>query len=283
VFPNAAAVTASGLKPGQSIRLDALGGTDVDGYIAGILRYRKMSVSSITNNIVNISAGYGIGGFGFIIDNATGTRSGSFGGTVNYRFDASTAHNQERVMTGLRAILYGYTTPQNPAFTNSYLYDPSGDVTKVTVSRNIVRTTNKIFKGDNLTALEIDTTITGTGEEYPQSGTLILGYGTDQFEGPIRFYAVVENPGNNQILIDPAYRFKHTHEAGTQVQTIYQNSPFVPGTDGSDFPCYITGTTTARETMFSLIELLVAAGIFVEREVIKPDLRYDDTEITVFD
>jgi len=282
-FPNSAAAIASGLTPGLSFRLDALGGTDIDGYIAGILRYRKLSVTSVNNNIINISTGYGIGGFGFIIDDVTGTRSGSFGGNPTYFLDKTSAHNQERVLGGLRAILYGYTTPQNPAFTNSYMYDPQGDVTKVTVSRFIVRSTDKIFKGDNLTAIEVDTTVSGTGEEYPQSGNLIMGYGTDKFEGPIRYYAVVKNPGNNQILIDPAYRFRHTHEAGTQVQTIYQNFPFTPGTDGSDFPCYITGTTTARETMFALIELLVAAGIFLLREVIKPELRYDDDEIVVFD
>ena len=122
------------------------------------------------------------------------------------------------------------------------------------------------------------------GEKFPSSGKLILGFGTDQFEGPISYYATVENPGSNQILIDPSYRFKHSHTAQvTSVQYIHSNQPFTPSMDGSEFPVYITGTAQARNTMFTLAELLVASGIFIEEDVLLPGLRFEDTAIEPFD
>ena len=283
-FPNASAAIASGLIAGMSCKLDVVGGIDANPYVAGILRYQKMTVVDVSSNIVKISTGYGIGPFGLIISAATGKRSGEFGGNaITQYLDKTITHNKKVVLEGLKALIYGYTKPQNPAFTNSYMYDPSGEATKVTVSKYIVKSSKKIFKGDNIPFIEIAQTQTTEGDELPQSGSIVLGFGSNSFEGPINYYAVIKNPGNNQILIDPAYKFKNTHNIGTQVQLIHKALPFSPGIDGDDFPTYLTGTVSARETMFLLIELLVAAGIFVEKEVIKPDLRYNDSGVTVFD
>jgi hypothetical protein len=66
------------------------------------------------------------------------------------------------------------------------------------------------------------------------------------------------------------------------VQYIHTNSPYAPGVDGSAYPFYITGTAEARNTLFELAELLVAAGIFIEEDVLLPALRYDDTAIEPF-
>ena len=141
----------------------------------------------------------------------------------------------------------------------------------------IVKLTDNILKGDNLTALQIDSATIPSGKSFPTTGNLILDYGNDQLEGPIRFFAVVDNTTSGQILIDPAYRFKKAHAIGGSVQSIHASAAYSPGTDGTDYPVYVTGTTAARDTLFTLIRLLVASGIFVESDVILPNLRYDDT------
>ena len=110
----------------------------------------------------------------------------------------------------------------------------------------------------------------------------MLGYGTDKFEGPINYYATIQNTGQNQILIDPAYRFKKTHTAGTTAQYIHARVPLSPSRDGTDYQAYITGTNSARNTMFKLFDLLVAAGIFVDQNVLIPKLRNGDPSASPF-
>lgn len=84
-------------------------------------------------------------------------------------------------------------------------------------------------------------------------------------------------------MVDPAYKYKFSHPIGDKVQFIHETQPYTPTKFGKDFPVYVTGTTQAREAMFTLIKSLVAAGIFIEKEVILPDLRYDDVMIPIFE
>lgn len=283
-FSSSAAAQASGIIPNTRFKFDVASGTNVNNYIASVLKFSTLNALEISNNRIDFFSGYGVGGAGLIISNVTGKRSGFFGGSsVTHYFDKTSSGNMDRVFNNLRASFIGYTKSVNPAFVGSFLYDPSGEKTTVTVSKYLVRLTNSILRGANVGSLEVDTTLTADGEEFPQSGEIVLDYGTDQFEGPIRYYAVITNPGSNQILIDPAYKFKKSHAALASVQKIYTTQPFRPDTSGLDLPIYLTGTTTARETLFALADLLVAAGVFVEKDVVLPDLRYQDPAIQVFE
>ena len=282
-FPSQSARIVTGLVPGTTFRLSTSLGVDVDPYFANILRYTLLTVISATGSVVNFSIGQGPGGTGTAITGISGRRSGYFGGTVNYRFDKTSSYNQERVMTDLKGIFMSYSASENSAYVGSFIYDPNGLRTAYTVSQYIVKLTDNILKGDNLTALQIDSATIPSGKSFPTTGNLILDYGNDQLEGPIRFFAVVDNTTSGQILIDPAYRFKKAHAIGGSVQYIHASAAYAPGTDGTDYPVYITGTTAARDTLFTLIRLLVASGIFVESDVILPNLRYDDSGIQVFD
>lgn len=281
-FPSV--IAASVFTPGMVFKFDPAGGTDVVGYLAAPLRYRLLTVVAVSGNIVDFQAGLGTAPNGLIIDDVTGKRSGSIGGgAVSYHLDKTSIHNLDYVFDGLLATMLGYTASSNPGYLGSYLYDPDGAAGEdVTVSKFLVHTTQTILRGDNFSALLVDE-VMANGEEFPQTGTIVLDYGTDGFEGPIRYYAVVENPGANQILIDPAYRFKKAHALGASVQYIHQNQVYRPTQDGVDLPFYVTGTAQARNTMFALAELLVAAGIFVEQDILLPDLRYDDSAVVPFD
>lgn len=282
-FPSNSARIATGLTPGTTFRLSTSLGTDVDPYFAGILRYTLLTVSSASGSTVSFSIGQGPGGTGTVITGISGRRSGYFGGTVNYRLDKTSSYNLERVFADLKGIFMSYSEPQNPDYIGSFIYDEKGLQTAFTVSQYVVKLTDNVLRGDNLTALQVDGASTASGKAFPTSGELVLDYGNDQIEGPIRFFAVVDNNSSGQILIDPAYRFKKAHAVGANVQYIHAATSYVPSTDGTDYPVYVTGTTAARNTLFTLIKLLVASGIFVESDVILPDLRYDDTSIPSFD
>ena len=282
LFPTIGDAQASGLQAGQAFNIDGSGGTDVDPYIAGQLRFRRLEVTSVEGNQINFNAGLGEGTNGLIISGIFGIRSGSFGGTPTYFFDATTATNKARVFQNLRALFVYRTPSANPYYVGSFIYDPQGVKTSVTVSKYVTNLVNGIFKGDNPPAIIVDSLQSADGAPFPTTGQLVLGYGTDNYEGPINYYATILNGMENQILIDPAYKFKKTHQPGVKVQYIYANTPYVPKTDGSDIPFYITGTSAARNTLFALLDLLVAAGIFVQQDVLFPQLRYSDPALNPF-
>lgn len=282
-FPSSPSRIATGLTPGTTFRLSTSLGTDVDPYFAGILRYTLLTVISASGSTISFSIGQGPGGTGTIITGISGNRSGYFGGSVNYRLDKTSTYNTARVFSDFRAIYLAYLKSQNSNFVGSFLFDPSGEKTAFTVSQYTTKLTDNVLRGDNLTALMVSSAQSPTGKDFPTSGELIIDYGNDQLEGPIRYFAVIDNTTSGQILIDPAYRFKKAHAVGANVQYIHSNTAYIPKTDGSDYPVYVTGTTASRNTLFTLIRLLVASGIFVESDVILPNLRFDDSGTKVFE
>ena len=189
-------------------------------------------------------------------------------------------------MNNLRACFLAYTPSKNPAYVSSYIYDPQGVQTLHTVSKYITHTSGSILRGSNPGVMFIDkaSNLEG-GLTFPQSGTMMLDYGMDAVEGPISYLAVIDGGGviPSQIVIDPAYRFKKTHAEGAQVQYIHANTPYVPGIDGSAYPVYVTGTAQARNTLFKLLEGLVAGGVFLQPDVLLPNLRYQDPAIPPFE
>jgi hypothetical protein len=276
-FLNPAAVVASGLAVGQRVRLDATSGIDIVPALASVLKSINLEVISISGNTVNLKAAVGVGPEGLIIDNVSGFRQGSFGGNaVTYRFDKTSTHNQQ-ILESMKFVNLTYQPSSNDLYVGSFLYDETGQVSTLQVGRQIVRLTQGVLRGENPTGLLVD------GTDFPQSGNLVMEFGTSRREGPIRFFALIANPGATQILLDPAYRFKTTHPIGAEVQVVTALTPHASNGDGSDYPIYLTGTTAARNTMFDLIETLVAAGIFVNRDVLLPDLRYVDTSIGPFE
>jgi hypothetical protein len=252
-------------------------------YLATQIRYRELTVVAVNGSIVDVDAGFGTGPNGLIITGISGGRDATLGGPASYFFDKTSAFNLANVFPGLAACMFAYTPSGNHLYRGSFMYDPDGTKTTVTVSKYVVNTTASILKGDNIPALLVDSATIASGANFPSAGALVIDYGTDAFEGPIRYVAVVTNPGSNQILIDPAYKFKNAHAVGASVQFIHSNQPFTPDLIGTDLPYYLTGTAQARDTMFALAAQLVASGIFVEKDVLLPDLRFVDTEIVPFD
>lgn len=281
-FASALDATNSGLEVGMKFQIDPTGGIIVDTTLSSQLRYRDLEVTSISSNIVNFKAGIGIGSTGMVIQDIFGVRSGWFGGALTYFFDKTSSSNLE-IMSGMSAAFTARAEPVNENYVGGFVYDQQGATSFVTVSQFVSGLSQTILKGENLASIIVDTLDSALGVEMPKTGLIVLEYGTERFEGPIRYFSTIKNLAQNQILIDPAYKFKKSHSAGAQVQMIHEARAYRPTSDGADYPVYLTGTVEARNTLFRLIELLVAAGIFVIENVIKPDLLYDDPAIPVFD
>lgn len=274
-FPSSAAVLASGLRVGSIIRIDPNLGTNVNAFYANALRNKPFEIISIQNEKVNFAAGYGFGSIGLIISASYAKRSGGFGGSVSYFFDKTSTHNQAQVMSGLNAVFTEYSEPANPAFIGSFLYDPTGSKYQNTVSGAILKNADEILKGDNPVAIFVENV-----DNFPKSGKLLINYGTDRVEGPINYLSTIQNSsGNSQVLIDPSYKFKFTHNIGAGIWHIHKTSTYVPDTTGKDYPVYITGTARARNTLLQILKLLVASGIFIDFNVLFPNLRYADPSI----
>jgi hypothetical protein len=278
-FGSAPALAASGLQVGMNFQLDAFTGVNNDPFLANILRYNIYTVVSLTGSTATFNTGMGWGAQGTVITGVNGTRSGIISGSGTYFFDKTSTHNMNYVMNDLQAIFIGYTPPSNPLFIGPYIFDPNGVETNLTVSQYLVKTTENILTGESKSTLFID----DMGVDFPQSGEIVIDYGKSSVEGPIKYNAFVKNLSTSQLLIDPSYRFKKAHGVDSQVQFIHENRAYIPSIDGQDYPFYITGTSAARDALFGMIELLTATGIFVEANVILPDLRYEDPAINIFD
>jgi hypothetical protein len=280
-------VINSGLQVGKTFIIQSDSGTDVDIFYSDAIKHRRLQVKSISGNRVNVVTGLGSGTTGLIILGAYGNRSTNFGGSnPRYHCDLTTSWNKDNVLSGMKICFLAYTPSKNTAYVSSYLYDPQGVKTMHTVSKYITVTSGSILRGSNPGVIFVDkvSNLNG-GITFPTSGTMMLDYGTDGVEGPISYLATIDGGGTSlsQIVIDPAYRFKKTHKTGAQVQYVHSNSPYVPGIDGSAYPAYITGTAQARNTLFTLLEDLVAGGVFLKPDVLLPKLRYEDTAIPPFE
>lgn len=284
-FASPAAASASGLQVGSVFKIDPTIGTNTNAFYGSRLRFVFLRVTEISGSQIHIVAGFGPGIEGLVLTGGLGWRDGQFGGSsATYFFDQSSQHNLTNVMAGLKACFMAASPQLNPAYVGSFVYDPTGSKTTVTASRFVARTTESLQKGSNENIVFVEkVTDVFDGEDFPKSGFVVIDYGTNEFEGPIRYIAVIASQtGPSQIILDPSYRYKYSHKAGASIQYIHSNTAYVPGIDGSAFPVYLTGTAQARNTLFALIELLIAAGVFLDANIILPELKFQDPAIESF-
>lgn len=108
----------------------------------------------------------------------------------------------------------------------------------------------------------------GDSSQFPdEQGNLILGYGTQQQEGPVPYIA---RPSNNTLLISPAYTVKKTHALGTDIALVSEKSPPNISRDGLDYPFYITDVVSGRIYAQDLINSVAASGINIVFTILYP-------------
>lgn len=278
-FSNASVKSAANFQDATSVKLTSVGIDNV-GYIATQLRSKKLQVVSQDNNNVYISSGLGVGSEGKIITSSeVRVAQYNFGGSnVRYFFDKNSTYNQTYILPSLLASFLDYTPSLNPAYVGSYIYDATGSEASFQLS-NIIGSANlTILQGDSLSILTVTSSVT-----FPTSGYLYFDYGTNAAEGPVRYLNTITNvDGQTQIFLDPSYIFTTTHNVGAKVQFVRSITPLKPKTDGSDYQAYLTDPTEARKTLFTFVQELVAAGVFIDQNVILPPLKYEDSSISIF-
>jgi hypothetical protein len=145
-------------------------------------------------------------------------------------------------------------------FLGSYCYDPNQGFP---VSQYFTTLTQTINKGTIQTV--------GFGfntSEFPDTaGYLLFEKGTSNQEGPVKYLG---RPSDGSLLIDPAYKFQKTHLVGSSVNLLNGTAPYLPTTDGSDYPTYATGTDEGQVQAQALIQSLTASGIFLNIIIVYP-------------
>jgi len=187
-FATALDAQNSGLLPVMVCKFDPAYGTIHDTFTSSILMYRRLEVTRVEGNIVSGRAGFGPGPEGMVIEDAVGGRSHFIGGNITYRFDGSTAHNQEHVFKFLKAVFTGYSRSLNPEHVGSFLYDPDGSQTDFTVGSQIAHLSSAVLQGTNTPVLMVDDL-----GDFPVTGRMVLNYGRDNAEGPVRFIATIRS------------------------------------------------------------------------------------------
>ena len=278
-FPTEQDAIDSGLLADMTFKIDVATGTNIDPFWANKLKYSKLTVVSRSGNIINILAGYGTGPQGKIIDTCDGNRSAWIGGSsMKHYYDKTSSKNIDQVNT-LKILFLEYSPELNENFIGPYVFDPDKTTNSMNISQYQASLNQTISRGSSYDSLIVNSITDG----FPENGEFVIEYGTSKFEGPVRYFALLQNETSNQIIIDPSYKFLYSHDNDVRLIYLHSQIPYQPGINGKDIPFYVTGTTAARDTLFKLIDLLVAVGVFVEEDVLLPDLRYVDPSLNPFD
>jgi hypothetical protein len=110
-------------------------------------------------------------------------------------------------------------------------------------------------------------TVADSSQIPDEQGYIILGYGTNEQEGPIPY---ISRPSNNTILISPAYTVKTFHSSGTDVALVALKAPVAVSRDGLDYPFYITDVVSGRVYAQDLINSIAATGISIVFTILYP-------------
>lgn len=111
-------------------------------------------------------------------------------------------------------------------------------------------------------------TVTDSSQFPDEQGYLVIGYGTEEQEGPIPYIAT---PSGTTLLISPAYTIQKFHAIGSNVSLIPNKAPITVSKDGTDYPFYITDVVGGRLYAQDLINSIVATGISIVFTILYPN------------
>lgn len=157
--------------------------------------------------------------------------------------------------------------PANGIWAGSFFYNPNGSAGTFTTTSQVATLNQTVNKGEVYTSL----TVTNASSILAPSGLLIMNFGMETQEVPIRYRGV---PNSNTILIDPSYVWRHNHFAGEKINVISKQEPYTPRKNGQDLAIYMTSPSGAREVVQEIMDTLKAAGIVIHFLVLAPKYKY---------
>jgi len=284
--------SSAGFVNGMKVRYFK-SGTILNTVMANYLRDTPLVVIFQSGDSVYLSSGRGVIFSGAVVTGASCYRSAYVGGTVA-RYKISDPYtgllnnwNYDGWFKNAKVVLLDGKIEDNPDFVSSYLYDLLGEKSSYVVSS----VSTKLWYEDPGTFARpfIITRKQAPGEllvesveGFPDSGYLVISYGTDGAEGPIS-YSSFSGTGPYKIFIDRSYVFRETHGVEAEVRYLRSTSPIVLTDDARDYPVYITDAMTARELIGDVLKSVSASGIKITVESQHPDLRFYEAEIDPFE
>ena len=196
------------------------------------------------------------------------------GAASTYFFDKNDADNID-LLTNFELVIADFIKPESELLLGSYLYDPQGVYYRFLPSSIGCLSTSQILKGESGTILSVDDTsgFDATG------GYIVFDYGTANAEGPLKYLAL----SGNQIVIDPSYTFQKTHQLNSTVRLVKQLEQFSPNENGKQYQAFATGTSLARDSFFEILKSIVSAGVFIQQDVLFPELRFVDESLKPYE
>lgn len=284
------------LQPGGKIRFTWTGGANPQLGKVSVGNYVNVfggGFASSTNEgsytIVNIDSGT-VGNAFFEVENPLGTP----GIIIQATNDAVLFYNPTRKNLSSRLSYAAVFQTESrllhifmPAATkvvrrsrlgSAHLHDPSDpisllpnqegpymfDTTQPFTVSSIGTTLSQQLDGADSRVIEV-----GDSSLFPdQLGYFVLGYGTQEQEGPIPY---ISRPSNNTLLISPAYTVRNSFPIGTDVALVAQKSSATISQDGLDYPFYITDVVSGRTYAQNLINSIAATGINIIFTILYPN------------
>lgn len=167
--------------------------------------------------------------------------------------------------TGSIALLHTSISASVSEVLGPYVWDTNASFV---LSAFNARLLSEIEIGATARALEI-----GTNEIPNEENLMLIDYGTDRQEGPVR---ILHKPTDNVIFIDPSYVFQYEHgpSFNSSVTLLRNQGPYVLSGTGQEIPPYITDPAAAREVLQDLMQEVKSVGIFIEFLVRFPEQLY---------
>jgi hypothetical protein len=162
--------------------------------------------------------------------------------------------------------IYQYSASTTGTFLGSYIYDIASPY--VVKSNNDTLNQN-INIGYNTKTISI----LGTGNlPETEEGYLIFGFGTENEEGPVKYYYI----SNNLIFIDPAYFFTKQHLSG---DSIYLCENILQETSSISYSPHIIDPSIAMDSFVDAVKELKATGIKLDFIIRYPNNFYNGFDI----
>jgi hypothetical protein len=273
-FASAADRINSGIVDGTRVKLVVDGSTVVSDAV-GTFRLLQgyIGIVSTSGDRLYISASISPG-TGSVVQNAPLRRAiEAWGGAPTAFVDLTVASNAS-YFSGMTAVLVDYVPQSNPLFVGSYVYDPNS---RYTLSSQCASVAAAAYAGSSNVVLSLS-----GASAWVQPGYVVLAHGTSNEEGPIRYTSLYQEGGVYRMVLDPTYVLQNTHAVGVWVCRAGTLEAPSLDTYGQMFQPYLTGTSQARDKLFDIIRSIVAAGVFVDEEVLSPELEHEDPSVPLY-
>ena len=151
------------------------------------------------------------------------------------------------------------TSPDNDAVPGPFVFDPDAGIAIAateTISDQIIESLRGI------STLQVDSTA-----GFPDSGYLVLGFGTEYEISPVKYVAILDA---TTFLIDRTFTFPKDIPSGVNVSLLFQKGPWVPDNVTEVGAFWLTDSSSGRVAAQTFIEGAAAAGVQVTNRIIYP-------------